>query len=120
MHEGETVVTFRNGEAQLHMLDGANYGARELANRDQAYVADGGDKDRSIVDLIKGTVRSITGWIGKYNRAEYERSATSNLVTIGVPGTDQEVTDIPPDAIRAASRALYDKVNEGETFSFRQ
>jgi hypothetical protein len=73
VHEGDTIVTFRNGEAQLQMLDGAYLMLRQNSRMTiEAYVADGGDKDRSILDLIKGTVRSITGWIGKYNRAAYE------------------------------------------------
>ncbi len=115
VHEGDTVVTFRNGEAQLHMLDGAYLMVRENSRIEiEAYVADGGDKDRSILDLIKGTVRSITGWIGKYNRAEYE-IRTPILVTIGVRGTDHEVTYIPPGDPRGEP-GVYDKVNEGETF----
>ena len=73
VHEGDTIVTFRNGEAQLRMLDGAYLMLRENSRmKIEAYVADGGDKDRSILDFIKGTVRTITGWIGKSTRAAYE------------------------------------------------
>jgi len=115
VHEGDTIVTFRNGEAQLRMLDGAYLMLRENSRmKIEAYVADGGDKDRSILDLIKGTVRSITGWIGKYNRAAYE-IRTPILVTIGVRGTDHEVTYIPPGDPRGEP-GVYDKVNEGKTF----
>jgi hypothetical protein len=115
VHEGDTVVTFRNSEAQLRMLDGAYLMVRENSRiKIEAYVADGGDKDRSILDLIKGTVRSITGWIGKYNRAAYE-IRTPILVTIGVRGTDHEVTYIPPGDPRGEP-GVYDKVNEGQAF----
>jgi FecR protein len=115
VHEGDTIVTFSGGEAQLHMLDGAYLLVRENSRiKIQEYVADGGDKDRSILDLIKGTVRSITGWIGKYNRAAYE-IRTPIQVTIGVRGTDQEVTYIPPGDPRG-DPGVYDKVNEGKAF----
>ncbi|MGH8746986.1 MAG: FecR family protein, partial [Burkholderiales bacterium] len=115
VHESDTIVTFNGGEAQLHMLDGAYLMVRENSRiKIDAYVADGGDKDRSILDLIKGAVRSITGWIGKYNRAAYE-IRTPILVTIGVRGTDHEVTYIPPGDPRGAP-GVYDKVNEGMAF----
>lgn len=114
VNEGDTIITFKGGEAQLHMLDGAYLMVRENSRiKIEAYVADGGDKDRSILDLIKGTVRSITGWIGKYNRAAYE-IRTPILVTIGVRGTDHEVTYIPPGDPRGEP-GVYDKVNEGRT-----
>ena len=115
VNEGDTIITFEGGEAQLHMLDGAYLMVRENSRiKIEAYVADGGDKDRSILDLIKGTVRSITGWIGKYNRAAYE-IRTPILVTIGVRGTDHEVTYIPPGDPRG-DPGVYDKVNEGKVF----
>jgi len=62
VNEGDTIITFKGGEVQLHMLDGAYLMGRENSRlKIEAYVADGGDKDRSILDLIKGTMRSITG-----------------------------------------------------------
>jgi len=115
VNEGDTVITFKGAETQLHMLDGAYLMVRENSRiKIEAYVADGGDKDRSILDLIKGTVRSITGWIGKYNRTAYE-IRTPILVTIGVRGTDHEVTYIPPGDPRGEP-GVYDKVNEGKAF----
>ena len=63
VHEGDTIVTFKGGEAQLHMQDGAYLMVRENSRiKIEAYIADGGEKDRSILDLIKGTVRIITGF----------------------------------------------------------
>ena len=115
VNEGDTVITFKGAETQLHMLDGAYLMVRENSRiKIEAYVADGGEKDRSILDLIKGTVRSITGWIGKYNRTAYE-IRTPILVTIGVRGTDHEVTYIPPGDPRGEP-GVYDKVNEGKAF----
>ena len=115
VNEGDTVTTFKGAESQLHMLDGAYLMVRENSRiKIETYVADGGDKDRSILDLIKGTARSITGWIGKYNRATYEIH-TPILVTIGVRGTDHEVSYIPPGDPRGKPR-VYDKVNESKAF----
>jgi hypothetical protein len=77
------------------------------------YVADGGSEDRSLIDLTKGALRAITGWIGQYNRSKY--SIRTPLVTIGVRGTDHEPTHIPIGDPRGEPGS-YDKVNEGSAF----
>jgi FecR protein len=115
VEEGDTIVTFKGGEAQLRMLDGAYLLVRENSRlKIESYVAEGGGGDRSILDLLQGTVRSITGWIGKFNRAAYE-IRTPILVTIGVRGTDHEASYIAPGDPRGEP-GVYDKVNEGLVF----
>ncbi len=115
VEEGDTIVTFKGGEAQLRMLDGAYLLVRENSRlKIESYVAEGGGGDRSILDLLQGTVRSITGWIGKFNRSAYE-IRTPILVTIGVRGTDHEASYIAPGDPRGEP-GVYDKVNEGLVF----
>jgi hypothetical protein len=112
--EGDTITTFPRAEAQLQMADGASLIVRENSKLTIAeYVADGGDDDRSLIDLAKGALRSITGWIGQYNRANYR--IRTPLVTIGVRGTDHEPSHLLEGDPRGEPGS-YDKVNEGRTY----
>jgi len=91
--EGDSIATSRQSELHLNMADGASLIVRENSRiRITEYVADGGDKDRSLIDLTRGALRSITGWIGQYNRSNYR--VRTPLVTIGVRGTDHEPTHL--------------------------
>ena len=114
VHEGETVVTSGQSELHLNMADGASLIVRENTRITIAeYVADGGAGDRSLIELTRGALRSITGWIGQYNRNSYR--VRTPLVTIGVRGTDHEPTHLEAGDPRGAPGS-YDKVNEGAAF----
>jgi hypothetical protein len=114
VREGDTVTTFDHAELQLHMADGASIIVRENSKMTiAAYVADGGDEDRSLIELARGALRSITGWIGKYNRENYV--IRTPLVTIGVRGTDHEPSHLLPGDPRGEAGS-YDKVNDGAAF----
>ena len=77
-----------------------------------AYKADGGDDDKGVFNLISGGLRSITGWIGKFNRKDYVvKTATA---TIGVRGTDHETIYIP-EGSSEGEPGTYDRVYSGET-----
>ena len=112
--EGETISTLSNSEVHLDMADGASFIVRERTRvRITEYVADGGDKDRSLMDLAEGALRAITGWIGAYNPSN-DRVRTP-LVTIGVRGTDHEPTHLL-DGDPRGQPGSYDKVNEGRAY----
>jgi len=114
VYEGDSIATSRQAELHLNMADGASLIVRENSRiRLTEYVADGGDKDRSLIELAQGAMRSITGWIGQYNRANYR--VRTPLVTIGVRGTDHEPTHLLAGDPRGAPGS-YDKVNEGAAF----
>jgi hypothetical protein len=114
VYEGDTLTTLAHAEAQLQMADGASLIVRENSKITiTTYVADGGDQDRSLIDLAQGALRSITGWIGRYNRANY--AIRTPLVTIGVRGTDHEPSHLLPGDPRGEPGS-YDKVNEGTAF----
>ena len=114
VYEGDTITTFANSEAHLHMADGAQFIVREDSKITLfEYVADGGSEDRSVIDLAKGAMRSITGWIGQFNRTKYR--IRTPLVTIGVRGTDHEPSHLLPGDPRGEPGS-YDKVNEGSAF----
>jgi hypothetical protein len=112
--EGDTISTLSNSEVHLAMSDGASLIVRERTRiRITEYVADGNDKDRSVIDLAEGALRAITGWIGAYNRSNYR--VRTPLVTIGVRGTDHEPTHLLEGDPRGKPGS-YDKVNEGTAF----
>ena len=114
IYPSDTITTFAAAEVHVTMADGAHLSLRENTKVTiTEYVADGGDEDRSIIDLAKGTLRSITGWIGKYRREGYK--IRTPQVTIGVRGTDHEPTYLPPGDPRGEP-GTYDKVNEGSAF----
>lgn len=114
VHEGESIATSGKSELHLNMADGASLIVRENSRiKLTEYVADGGDKDRSLIELAQGAMRSITGWIGQYNRGNYR--VRTPLVTIGVRGTDHEPTHLLPGDPRGEPGS-YDKVNEGIAF----
>jgi hypothetical protein len=112
--EGDTITTLSSSEVHLNMTDGASFIVRERTRvRITEYIADGGDKDRSLMDLAEGALRAITGWIGAYNRSNYR--VRTPLVTIGVRGTDHEPTHLLENDPRGQPGS-YDKVNEGRAF----
>lgn len=111
VYEGDAIATAPKAELHLRMADGASFIVRERTKITiTAYVADGGDSDRSLIDLAEGALRAITGWIGKYNRANY--AVRTPLVTIGVRGTDHEPTHLLEGDPRGKPGS-YDKVNAG-------
>ena len=114
VREGETLTTFQNAEVHLKMADGAYLSVRENTKITiTRYRANGDDTDESLVDLARGAMRTVTGWIGKYRRAACQ--VRTPMVTIGVRGTDHEVTHLL-DGDPRGDPGTYDKVNEGATF----
>ena len=107
---GEAIATGRDGEMHVHMDDNGLIAMR--ANtflRIEAYKADGGLDDVAAFRLLRGSFRSITGWIGKNNPQKY--AVQTSTATIGIRGTDHE-TLVIGDGDGAGT---YDKVNSGET-----
>ncbi len=116
VEEGDTIVTGADGELQVSMEDSGFIAVRPNTKmKIEAYRAEGDAGDKSILSLVQGTFRSITGWIGKYSRSNYQIKALT--ATIGIRGTDHEPLYIPEDAANPEGEpGLYDKVNEGESF----
>lgn len=113
VHEGEGIVTGPDGELHLAMEDAGFIAVRPNTKMSiTAYRSEGDEQDKSSFNLLQGTFRSITGWIGKFNPRSYQvRTPTS---TIGVRGTDHEPLVIPQGATDGEPGS-YDKVNAGAT-----
>jgi hypothetical protein len=114
VHAGESIVTGADGEVHLEMADGGTIAVRPNTRlRIAEYRARGDDQDRSILNLLAGGFRSITGWIGKFNPRGYQvRTPTA---TIGVRGTDHE-PQVIPEGSSEGEPGTYDKVNAGSTY----
>lgn len=107
---GDAIVTGRDGEIQVHMDDNGLVALR--ANtflRIEAYKAEGGPDDSAVFRLLRGSFRSITGWIGKNNPQKY--AVRTSTATIGIRGTDHETAVVG----EGDDAGTYDKVNSGET-----
>jgi hypothetical protein len=118
--EGDTIATGRAGAAHLRMADGGIIAMRP----DTSIVIDtfrwSGKEDgteASVLSLLKGGFRTITGLIGRTNRSQY--TVKTSAATIGIRGTDHEPFHIPlPQAGETpiGEPGTYNKVNVGETF----
>jgi hypothetical protein len=77
------------------------------------FAAAGKPTDTNRLQLFKGALRLITGWIGKLNR----RGNTLTTATVGILGTDHEPYVLLGDEDDAAryKPGTYDKVNQGGT-----
>ena len=117
LNEGDTLVTGKDGTAQLKMADNGLLAVRPATRFTvDAFVykgsADG--TERSFITLLRGGFRALTGAIGKLNRENYR--ITTPLATIGIRGTDHEPFHIPPPepGEQAVGKpGTYDKVNSG-------
>ena len=111
---GDTIITGKNGEVIIVTDDKGVIAMRANSRLHiDDYVANGDEKDRASYTLLKGFMRSVTGWIGKVAPRNYKIRAAN--ATIGIRGTDHEVGLVDGDAGAGASAGVYSKVDEGET-----
>lgn len=90
--EGETVSSLVNGFAQIKMEDGGYFAVRaDTQFKVETFKFQGKDdgSERGLFTLIKGSLRSITGLIGKKHKDNYKiQTATS---TIGIRGSGADI-----------------------------
>jgi hypothetical protein len=120
VNEGDTLVTGKAGALQMRMADDGFVAMRPdtrmtLQNFNWNGKEDG--SERSVMSLVRGGFRTITGVIGKSNKESYlVRTPTA---TIGIRGTDHEphyITPPGPGETPVAEPGAYNKVNVGATF----
>ena len=111
--EGDRLASSKAGEIHVQMQDSGFIVVRPNTQSEiAAYRADGGDDDKGVLRLITGGLRSISGWIGKFNRKEYV--VKTPTATIGIRGTDHE-TRYVPEGSPDGEPGTYDRVYAGET-----
>ena len=103
--EGDTLVTDASASAQLLMADGSLISLRpdtRLRIEKYHYAGPGKGAGRSVLELLYGGFRTITGLIAREQPNDYK--IRTQTAIIGVRGTDHESFYIPPD--RAGSKLL--------------
>ncbi len=88
---GQAIVTGGNGRAQVKFTDGGLISLQPNTEFKIANYVDQNDpkQDRFLVDLLRGSMRAITGLIGKRNRDNYKLTTTT--ATIGIRGSGFKV-----------------------------
>jgi hypothetical protein len=112
---GDTIKTEEESEAHATMLDGAFLAVRANSSiKITGYAANGNSKDTSLINLLKGSLRTVTGWIGKTRPTAYR--VVTPTATVGVRGTDHEVIYLSEeDADTPAEAGTHSVVFEGGT-----
>jgi hypothetical protein len=116
---GEKVRASATSEAVLRTLDAGMVALRPGAEFVvQGFKAQGDKNDNMALRLLTGSLRIITGWIGRSNPSAHQIITPS--ATIGIRGTDHEpfvLTEDKPVATSAKPyrAGTYDKVNRGGT-----
>lgn len=90
VNAGDTLDA-RDGRLQVRFLDGASMslqpGARFRVDRFAYAEAPGRSSDQGVVmTLLRGSLRTVTGWLGKRDRSQYRMGTT--VATIGIRGTE--------------------------------
>lgn len=118
---GDKVSASGSSEAVLKTADSGIVAVRPgAAFIVQSYSALGDSTDNQALRLISGSLRLISGWIGRTNRAGHK--VITPTVTIGIRGTDHEPFVLEGEKTTAKDGTMtryqagtYDKVNHGGT-----
>ena len=89
---GDTLQTGDKSKAQIRFIDGAIVSltsSSELLVSEYAYDIDAPENNKSIMTLVTGGIRTITGAIGKEDQTDYKLNTP--VATIGIRGTIYEV-----------------------------
>lgn len=113
---GERLRAAPAGEALLKTADAGFIGVRpgvEFAV--ERFAAEGKKSDHLSLRLLQGSLRIVTGWIGRLNKGEHR--VVTPYATIGIRGTDHEpyVLSAEQAASTPYQEGTYDKVNRGST-----
>lgn len=88
LEEGDTVMT-NDGRAQVRFSDGGYFSLQPQTHfrvDEYRYSGNHDDGDHVFLSLLKGGLRTISGLVGKSNRAAYRMTTT--VATIGIRGTE--------------------------------
>ena len=116
VHEGQIIETSVNSETHVIFDDGGYLAVRPSSRIqiDKAKLSGAFDDSLSLRLLI-GAVRSITGWIGKFDKHNYQLS--TGVATVGIRGTDHELANIASEGPLLAGEipGIHNWVHEGGT-----
>src|SRR5512143_92228 len=108
----DVITTDKASRLQIRFSDGALVSLQEESNfkiKDYRYQAGAGKGDNAAYALLKGSMRTISGAIGKVNKSEYK--VETPVATIGIRGTDYEL--VLHSNPKAGDPELYGYINDG-------
>ena len=122
IHPGDKLLTGEKGQLNIKFTDDSvvQLHAQTEFRVDQ-YQFSGGksDEDKGFFSLIKGGYRTVTGLLGKFNRASYR--VTTPMATIGIRGTEYSArldnglhVQVDRGEISLANKAGAFSVSEGQ------
>ena len=110
---GDTLQTAPRSEVLIKMADDSKVALRQNTRfQITDFKFDQKPTDSSILSVLRGTARMISGLIGK--NAPSQVAVRANTATIGIRGTDFEVSVIPEDT-QEARAGTYNRVLDGST-----
>jgi hypothetical protein len=118
LYEGDTIIAENASNVQIRMIDGAVIWLRANSEfKIDTYKSkkNGSDTDESNLKLLTGSMRTVTGLIGKQNPDGYKLSTPN--ATIGVRGTEYDAVFVSPSASGQfrAEAGTYHRVFQGAT-----
>ena len=118
LYEGDTVIVSSASNLQIRMIDGAVIWLRsntEFKIDTYKLKSNGASLDESSLKLIKGSLRTVTGIIGKQNPDGYKLNTPN--ATIGVRGTEFDAVYVSPSSANQfrAESGTYHRVFQGAT-----
>jgi len=122
IQQGDTIITSKRSRSQIRMKDGALFAVRPSSSmRFDQYAYDARTTSgNSLLNLIKGGFRTISGLVGKHSRQNYR--VRTSVATIGVRGTHYGLTlcqqnDCVQNNGNEVKDGLYGSVVDGEIFT---
>jgi hypothetical protein len=113
IQSGDTVATAAKSETFIKMADDSSVVLRPNTQfQFSEFKYEKAPTDSSLVRLVRGTARMVTGLIGRRHPANVRVQTLT--ATIGIRGTDFEVAVIPEDTPDARA-GVYDLVHDGAT-----
>ena len=83
---GDTVITGRDGMAQLTMIDQARLSLRPNSEfKVESYAQKADANDGAVLSLVKGTLRAFTGLIASRNKDKFVMK--TRVATVGIRGS---------------------------------
>jgi hypothetical protein len=116
MQVGERLVTSAGGEAVVKLADGSVIAVRPLTEfqlQDLRFSARTPQEGSVVLQLLRGGIRMVTGLVSKANPNNVR--VITPTATIGVRGTDFEVTQLNQDGTQGAQAGAYTQVFSGQT-----
>jgi len=113
LQTGETVTTENGGEVLIKLKDDSLVTLRPNTQMKLAeYRYENKPTDGMLVNLFKGTMRAVSGLVGKTRPANVKFSTST--ATVGIRGTDFEIAIVEQDDGNTRA-GTYNYVNSGET-----